>query len=140
MAQDGAYSVTIGDGVADASVRSGQGRADGVECGGADRGRGLARELPEHYPHVELDAVCGDAGSRGMGLLCWWVGIRKRVRIQARCWGVGFPVASREEEAGLKPARTQESARAEEAGGETGPKTGERDVGPGSAHDRKRPV
>ena len=50
-----------------------------------------------------------------MGLLCLWVGIRKRVRIQARRLG-SVTVGSRPEEAGLKPARTQDGTRPEEAG------------------------
>ena len=112
-AQDGAYSVTVcTDWRTHLFGRVTDGR---MELNAVGRiVEKVWHELPEHYPHVELDAfvVMPD---HVHGIVVFVGGDSEAGSDSGPTLG-SVTVGSRPEEAGLKPARTQDGTRPEEAG------------------------
>ena len=112
-AQDGAYSVTVcTDWRTHLFGRVTDGR---VELNAVGRiVEKVWHELPEHYPHVELDAfvVMPD---HVHGIVVFVGGDSEAGSDSGPTLG-SATVGSRPEEAGYKPARTQDGTRPEEAG------------------------
>ena len=112
-AQDGAYSVTVcTDWRTHLFGRVTDGR---VELNAVGRiVEKVWHELPEHYPHVELDAfvVMPD---HVHGIVVFVGGDSEAGSDSGPTLG-SATVGSRAEEAGYKPARTQDGTRPEEAG------------------------
>ena len=112
-AQDGAYSVTV---CTEWRVHLfGRVVDGGMELNAAGRAvEAVWHELPMHYPHVELDVfVVMPDHVHGIVVL---VGGDSEAGSDSGPTLGSATVGSRPEEAGLKPAPTQEGARPEEAG------------------------